>query len=81
MTGSVRPILPVFDVPLQCDLHTTYDFTFDEDWFPQVSSFNASIKANYSLEGDMKLFHDSDFTQGMFEHNLYSNPNNRSTVI
>jgi hypothetical protein len=62
-TGSVFPILPVFDVPLQCDLHTTYDFTFEEDWFPKLSSYNATIDAHYDLEGDMKLFHDSSFTQ------------------
>lgn len=64
-SGSVFPILPNFDVPLQCDLHTSYDFVFTGDWHPDVSSFKAELSTHFDLEGTMTLFHDGNYTEGM----------------
>ena len=41
---AVFPILPVFDVPLQCDLHTQFEFVFEGDYYPKLTSFQADIQ-------------------------------------
>jgi len=61
LTGSVEPIMPLFDVPLQCDMHTSYDFVFAGAWHPDISSFSADLEAHYDLTGTMALYHDQDF--------------------
>ena len=64
--GSVEPIMPIFDVPIQCDMHTSYDFVFQGAWHPDVSSFSADIEAHFELTGTMQLYHDQEFTDGKF---------------
>ena len=58
--------MPLFDVPLQCDMHTSYDFVFAGAWHPDISSFQADLEAHYDLTGTMQLYHDQDFTDGKF---------------
>ena len=56
--------MPLFDVPLQCDMHTSYDFVFAGAWHPDISSFQADLEAHYDLTGTMQLYHDQDFNDG-----------------
>ena len=41
-TGSVKPIMPLFHVPLKCEVDSSYDFVFHGGWHPDVTSFSAT---------------------------------------
>lgn len=58
--------MPIFDVPIQCDMHTSYDFVFQGAWHPDVSSFSADIEVHFELTGTMQLYHDQEFTDGKY---------------
>ena len=53
---AVFPILPVFDVPLQCDLHTQFEFVFEGDYYPKLTSFQADIQVAGQQLGCLRHF-------------------------
>ena len=67
--------MPIFDVPIQCDMHTSYDFVFQGAWHPDVSSFSADIEVHFELTGAMQLYHDQEYTDGKFTERFQKLPN------
>lgn len=60
--GAVYPILPIFDVPLQCDLHTRYEFVFHGDYYPKLANFQADVEVEGIMTGNLGIFADANFT-------------------
>ena len=64
-TGSVMPIMPLFEVPLKCEIDSTDDFVFENAWQPDVASFEAQANSLHELEGQMSLYHDEHFKNSL----------------
>lgn len=60
--GAVYPVLPMFDVPLRCDLHSKYEFIFHGDYYPTLTNFQADIETAVLLTGNLGVFLDEEFT-------------------
>ena len=55
--------MPIFDVPLRCDLHTQYEFVFHGDYYPKLTSFQADVEVEGFMTGSLQVFSDSDFSE------------------
>lgn len=60
--AAVFPILPMFDVPLRCDLHTQYEFVFHGDYYPKLTSFQADVEVEGIMTGNLTVFSNPEFT-------------------
>ena len=71
----VYPVIPLFDISLQCDQYTDVKFILDGDFAPTLTSIKLNFEVSATITGNLTIYEDEQFTTelegiGPFAHKL-----------